>query len=180
MPVPPIHFGVGLLAKGLAPRWVSVTAFVVSTFVIDCEVLYYMFIRPGWPPHRWAHTFLVGGALGVSVGIAVHFIAPRLVAACGARWQVPNLNEAALIPAVVGGALGGLTHPFLDGIMHDGIAPLRPFSTANPFKGLVGIPTLHVILVATAVLGLAALALRWRRTLSQAGERPGAVQPKQA
>jgi membrane-bound metal-dependent hydrolase YbcI (DUF457 family) len=171
MPVPPFHFGVGFVAKGLFPRSVSVTAFIVSQFVIDCEVMYYMLIRPGWPHHRWAHTFLVGGAIGVLVGVAVHIVATRFVAACGTRWQVPNLREAALRPAVIGGALGGLTHPILDGIMHDGIAPLRPFLNANPFKGLVSIPTLHGLLIATAVLGVAVLALNWRRVLGAAPRR---------
>jgi membrane-bound metal-dependent hydrolase YbcI (DUF457 family) len=129
-----------------------------------------MLIRPGWPHHRWAHTFLVGGVIGVLVGIAVHIVATRLVAACGTCWQVQNLNEAAPIPAVVGSTLGGLTHPFLDGILHDGIAPLRPFSNANPFKDLVSIPTLHWLLVAAAVLGLAVLALNWRRVVGRANE----------
>ena len=153
MPVTPLHFGVGMLGKGLFTRRVSLTAFVVSQIVIDVEVAYYMLVTHEWPFHRWAHTFLVGGLLGVLVGAGVVVGGRMLRALAGSRWQVPDLSEASWQPAIVGGLLGGLTHPVLDGVMHDGIAPLRPFSLANPFHQAVSMSVLHLGLVALAVVG---------------------------
>lgn len=163
MPVTPLHLGVGLLGKGVLPRTVSLTAFAASQVVIDLEVAYYMLMARTWPYHRWGHTFLVGGALGLLVGLAVWLGGAWFVRRAGPRWQVPELHEAALLPAVVGGLLGGLTHPVLDGLMHEGIAPLRPFSTANPFQGVVPYPVLVGSLVAMACVGSVLLAVRLRR-----------------
>ena len=153
MPVTPLHFGVGMVGKGLFPSRVSLTAFVVSQFVVDMEVAYYMLVRHEWPFHRWAHTFVGGTALGVVAGVAVHFAATVLAAFLGSRWQVPDLREAAWAPASAGGVLGGLTHPLLDGVIHDGIAPLRPFSSANPLHGAVSMSVLRLALVALAAGG---------------------------
>jgi membrane-bound metal-dependent hydrolase YbcI (DUF457 family) len=168
VPVTPFHFGVGMLGKGLVPRRVSLTAFLVSQFVIDLEVAYYMLLRHEYPFHRWAHTFLVGGAMGVLVGIGV-VVGGRVLRAFGGRgWRVPDLREASGAPAVAGGLLGALTHPVLDGVMHDDIAPLRPFSMANPFHEAVSITLLHLGLVATALVGGVLLAFAARKLLQRA------------
>jgi hypothetical protein len=63
--------------------------------------------------------------------------------------------EAALLPAIVGGASGGATHPFLDGIMHSDILPFRPWTDANPLLGWLGLPLLHLACVVAGVIGLA-------------------------
>jgi hypothetical protein len=171
MPVTPFHFGVGMVGKGLFPRRVSLTAFVVSQVAIDLEVAYFLLISPAWPFYRWAHTVLFGGAIGVAVGVVIHLAFRGWLAWRGARWQVPDLHEASLVPAIVGGLLGGLTHPVFDGIMHDGIAPLRPFSTANPFKDLVSYSTLHVGLALLAALGVLLLVFRLRPLLHDPSRR---------
>lgn len=71
MPVTPFHFGIGLLGKGLAPTRVSLSAFVASQVVIDCESAYHLFIAREWPVHRWAHTLPVAVPLAAAVGMAV-------------------------------------------------------------------------------------------------------------
>lgn len=163
MPVTPLHLGVGLLGKGVLPRHVSLTAFAISQVVIDVEVAYYMFVAREWPFHRWAHTFVGGALLGVAVGILVWLAGTWLVGRAGSRWQVPDLREASFMPALLGGLLGGLSHPVLDGVMHDDIAPLRPFSAANPFRGVVSYSTLAACLLAMACVGAALVAARARR-----------------
>lgn len=156
MPLTPFHFGAGLLAKGLFATRVSLAAFVASQVVIDCETAYYLVTRQ-WPLHRWAHTFAVGGPVGMAVG--------ALVSAVGAAWnrrgRGPRLPraEVALAPALLGGAIGGFSHPVLDGIMHSDVMPLRPFSEANPFLGWLGLSALHLWCVAAGILGLALV--RW-------------------
>lgn len=42
MPFTPIHFAVGVLAKGALPERVSLSAFVASQVLFDCETAYYL------------------------------------------------------------------------------------------------------------------------------------------
>lgn len=58
--------------------------------------------------------------------------------------------------------LGGISHPILDSLMHDDISPLLPFSTANPFAGILPYPALAASLLVAAVIGAVALAFQWR------------------
>ena len=156
MPVTPFHFGVGLLGKGLAPRRLSVSAFVASQFVIDCESGYYLLIVRQWPIHRWMHTFALGSAVGLVVGVAVWAIVRE---DRSGAWPWISA-DCALGPSLLGGFFGGVTHPFLDGIMHWDIRPLRPFLDGNPLLGLVGLGMLHLLCVLAAVLGVALLVAR--------------------
>jgi len=155
VPVTPFHFGVGALAKGLSPRRLSLSAFVASQIVIDCESAYYLFIVREWPVHRWAHTFLVASLIGLAVGVAMWAVARPILR----RWnEGPSYSDWGLSQCVAGGLLGGVTHPLLDGIMHAGIQPLSPFAPGNPFLGLIGLGWLHLLCVAAGALGLALLA----------------------
>jgi len=159
MPVTPFHFGVGLLGKGIAPRTVSVCAFVASQIAIDCESAYYLFVAREWPVHRILHTFALATPVGGLVGLAVWAVARRV------RWlsgRAALARDCALRPALVGGLLGGLTHPLLDGIMHADIRPFRPFSDANPLHLAMGLGPLHLACVLAGLSGLALLSLRDR------------------
>ncbi len=151
MPVTPFHFGVGLLAKGAAPERVSLGAFVAAQVVIDCESAYFL-LRDEWPVHRVLHTFALAAPVGAAAGLA-------LAALLRARWRGV---ESAWGPALLGGLLGGLTHPLLDGLMHADIRPLRPFSDANPLLGLIGLPALHLACVLAGLLGAVLWFLRAR------------------
>ena len=71
MPVTPFHFGVGALAKGLAPSKISLSAFVASQVLFDCETAHYLLIAREWPLHRWAHTFAVGSVVGAGCGLGL-------------------------------------------------------------------------------------------------------------
>jgi membrane-bound metal-dependent hydrolase YbcI (DUF457 family) len=61
----------------------------------------------------------------------------------------------------VGGLAGGLSHPFLDGIMHPDVRPFMPWSDQNPFLGLIGVGRLHLACVAAALFGAVCVTL-WR------------------
>jgi hypothetical protein len=157
MPVTPFHFGLGLLGKGVAPRAVSLCAFVASQVVIDCESGYYLFIAREWPVHRALHTFALATPVGALVGLAVWGVVRRI------RWlpeSAPLRSDCALGPALAGGLLGGVTHPLLDGIMHDDIRPFLPFTSANPLHLAMGVGPLHLACVVSGVIGLLLLGLR--------------------
>jgi hypothetical protein len=165
MPITPFHLGIGALAKGAIPSRVSFVAFVASQVVIDCETAYYIVTRQ-WPLHRWAHTFALGLPLGAAVGFGVW-----LTASAWRRGPLRRLPaaETARGPALLGGAIGGLTHPLLDGIMHTDIAPLRPFVEHNPLLGIFGLGALHMLCVLAGLLGIGLMTLRRQSRDGQGG-----------
>jgi membrane-bound metal-dependent hydrolase YbcI (DUF457 family) len=163
MPVTPFHFGPGLLLKACAPLRVSLTSFVATQVVIDMESGYHLF-RGDWPVHRWAHSLLVSGLLGLLTGALISFAARH-------RMQVSDTTtrgDFALSTALFGGLVGGLTHPLLDAVMHPDLRPFWPASLANPFLDAIGVGALHLSCVASGVIGAGALIFRWRSC-----ERPG-------
>jgi membrane-bound metal-dependent hydrolase YbcI (DUF457 family) len=156
MPFTPFHFGPGVILKGLGPRWISLTAFVGAQVAIDVESGYHLF-RGDWPVHRIAHTLPVATFIGLVVGVGVYLGGRRLSGPPGLEGR-PDL---AATPAVLGGLLGGLSHPMLDGIMHTDIRPLSPFTASNPFLGAVDLDTLHLSCIASGLFGAAILGVRW-------------------
>jgi membrane-bound metal-dependent hydrolase YbcI (DUF457 family) len=160
MPVTPFHFGVGLLGKGVAPRSISLCAFVAAQVVIDCESAYFLFVAREWPVHRILHTFALATPVGALVGLLVWAVARRIRRPSEVGWMT---SDCALRPALVGGLLGGVTHPLLDGIMHDDIRPFLPFTSANPLHLAMGLGPLHLLCILSGVAGVALLAIRAAR-----------------
>jgi membrane-bound metal-dependent hydrolase YbcI (DUF457 family) len=155
MPVTPFHFGPGLLAKAIAPRHVSLTAFVGANVVIDLESGYFL-LTGEWPVHRTLHTFAAATLAGLLVGFLVHRFRSRLPVR-------GNPSSAHLYSALLGGGLGGSSHALLDGIMHADMHPFRPFTEANPLLLAIGVGTLHLFCVATGAVGLLWLTVRGPR-----------------
>jgi len=161
MPFTPFHFGPGLILKAGAPRRFSFLAYATTQVAIDLESWYFL-TRDDWPVHRDLHTFVLGAAVGVGVGVLtwtlasiVHRARKRLRRMLPSEDALPLVqSEVALSGAVAGGILGGLTHSLLDGIMHADIKPLRPFSDANPLLGAVDLSVLHIGCVVLGVLGV--------------------------
>ncbi len=160
MPATPFHFGPGLLIKAAVPRQFSMAAYSLSQVVIDIESGYYM-LHHATPVHREAHTFALGGLIGLLCGLIVSRVGawvarPRDVVpeALAAEYRLPI--------AVLSGIFGGIFHSVLDGIMHADIRPFRPFTAANPLYGLVSVQILYLFCILTGVVG-AALLLAWER-----------------
>ena len=160
MPATPFHFGPGLLIKAAAPHQFSVAAYSVAQVVIDIESGYHL-LRGDYPVHRQAHTFFLGGLIGLLCGLIVSRVGrwlarPRDIVpeALGAEYRLPI--------AVMSGVFGGVFHSVLDGIMHADMHPLRPFSEANPLYGVVSVRALYLFCIVTGLLG-AAILLAWER-----------------
>lgn len=160
MPATPFHFGPGLLVKAAAPRQFSVAAFSVAQIVIDIESGYHL-LRGDYPVHRQAHSFLLGGLIGLLCGLIVSRVGVRLLRP---RDAIPEaLGAEVRMPiAAMSGVLGGIFHSVLDGIMHPDIRPFRPFTDANPLYGLVSDRVIYLFCIITGLVG-AALLLAWER-----------------
>ena len=160
MPATPFHFGPGLLLKAVAPRHFSVTAYSVAQVVIDIESGYYL-LKGDDPVHRQAHTFFLGGLIGLVCGLIVSRV---LRVWAKPRDAIPEwiAVEYRLPIAAYSGLFGGVFHSVLDGIMHGDMHPLRPFSDANPLYGLVSIQILYLFCIITGLLG-AVILLAWER-----------------
>jgi hypothetical protein len=159
MPFTPFHFGPGLLAKAVAPRYVSFTAFVASQVVIDLETLYHL-VRHEWPVHRVMHTVLGGTAGGLESGLAVAAMGPLLLRSASARLgslteaqRSKILSEVSLGGALAGGVIGGVSHSMLDSIVHSEVRPFWPLADGTLF-GIVGTGSLHVGCIVAGVVGL--------------------------
>jgi hypothetical protein len=161
MPFTPYHFGPGLFFKGLGARWYSWTAFVAAQIVIDCETLYYL-IRNEYPLHRRLHTFVGATIVGVATAaalIGIKWLAEHAVqqSVSPFRFHLPSIrSEATTTGLLVGGFVGGASHPLLDGLMHSDIKPFLPWSNSNPLLGIIGVESLHT---ACEIAGLAGIGL---------------------
>ena len=160
MPFTPYHFGPGLFFKSLAPRHFSFAAFLATQVVIDVEPFVYV-LRGEAPVHRFAHTLLFGSLIGLAVASLIYLatIAIRHRSA----WDLPGLSaEVTPLGLAVGGLVGGASHALLDALADADIRPLRPFTDANPFQGLVTLAAVHMVCLALGVIGLLWLASRHR------------------
>ncbi len=162
MPATPFHLGPGVLIKAAAPRQFSMAAYSLAQVVIDVESGYYL-LRGEYPVHRQAHTFLLGGLIGLLCGL--------IVSRVGGWWARPRdvvpealAAEFRMPVAVVSGIFGGIFHSVLDGIMHADIRPFRPFTDANPLYDLVSVRTLYLFCTITGLVGAALLLARERRS----------------
>lgn len=150
MPVTPLHCGIGGLAKGIAPSRVSLTAFAFSQLIIDLEPAYFL-LKQEWPLHRLTHTFIVAVPLGIYAGLGTWLLARAFGRHLRSSWA--HSTELALLPSLIGGLLGGLSHPLLDGIMHSDPVPFWPFRTGNPLAGLIGDGPLQLLCLAAGAAG---------------------------
>src|SRR5262249_46864504 len=120
------------------------------------ESLYHL-SRHEWPVHRWAHTFLAAGLIGAITGVVLAAVARSVTLSSSA----PALKgETASRALVLGGFLGGVTHPLLGGLLATDIHPFQPLTTVNPLLGLVPVRALLGFCVLTGVLGAAILLKR--------------------
>ncbi len=120
MPFTPYHFGAGALAKSIAPRHFSFTAFVVSNVLIDVEPLVRMLgLLDDTILHGPTHTFP-----GAVVIAALTLPAVRLWDRTAAALRLTGLRPPAVPTWMVltSALIGTVSHVILDGMMHADMA----------------------------------------------------------
>jgi LexA-binding, inner membrane-associated putative hydrolase len=171
MPFTPFHLGPGLALKGVAAPVFSWSAFAAAQVLIDCETLYYL-AQQEYPVHRFFHSFL--GATAAGLVAALLCLGIVRASAVGLLRRVGSLvgstsiarGECSVLGILAGGLVGGLSHPFLDGIMHPDVRPFMPWSDYNPFLGLIGMMQLHLACFAAALFGTVCVTF-WRTRRAQ-------------
>ena len=129
MPVTPYHFGpsgfVGLVFR----KWLDVPVFILANVVVDIEVLLYH----QWPKHRYAHTLLIGAAVGVLWGIVAYLLRPLFK-------RLMNIfllpYQTTFVKMVISGVLGVWLHVFIDAFYHWDVRLFWP-TKMRPLYGLI-------------------------------------------
>jgi membrane-bound metal-dependent hydrolase YbcI (DUF457 family) len=117
------------------------------------------------------HTFLIGGLapllLWYPIGRPFCLWVSRLwnkLALGGVLEKIHIPNKIETRPALIALVVGGLSHIFLDSIMHSDISPLMPFSYDNPFYMLIKLSHLHYLLTLSGLVGIGLMSIRcWKK-----------------
>jgi hypothetical protein len=159
IPFTPFHFGPGLLAKACVPRYFWLTSFLLANVLIDVEVLFYLW-RDDPPIHRHLHSYIGGTAMGTIAGVVMFVTIQTIRRALAAQRRLSDRFARArefhlLIQSGVSGVIGGVSHVFLDSLMHRDMQPFWPFSDHNGLVGLVDVGALHIGCAVAGFFGLA-------------------------
>ncbi|MBL8813314.1 MAG: DUF4184 family protein [Planctomycetaceae bacterium] len=156
MPFTPFHFGPVLFAKGLCPNRAWVIPFIIANVLVDCEVLYRLRFSLK-PIHHLCHTYIGGAVIGSLAAFIWYFVITRTSRNGLVRRfliRPDSSTRSLLIDSVVSGVIGGVSHVFLDSLMHADMHPFWPFALGNSLAGLIGVGLLHILLAASGFFGL--------------------------
>jgi len=140
------------------PRYFWLTSFLAANVFIDVEVLFWLW-RGDRAIHRHLHSYLGGVTIGIFAGVFM-FLILRLLRRFPPFKSTSTHNSTddrwpnQLVQSVIAGLIGGVSHIFLDSLMHRDIRPFWPFSDANGMLGVVGVGSLHVVCAAAGFFGI--------------------------
>jgi hypothetical protein len=150
MPFTPLHMGPGLLVKACLQGAFSLMVFGWSQILIDIQPLVVILTGSG-TLHGWSHSY--AGAMPIAVAAA---LSGKTLGELGLRFlRLGDYHPISWRTAVASAFIGTWSHVFIDGIMHADMAPLAPLSEARLLYGIIGVDTLHLLCLASAVLGAA-------------------------
>ncbi|MBX9900679.1 MAG: hypothetical protein K2W92_02430 [Alphaproteobacteria bacterium] len=159
MPFTPFHFGLGTLAKAVAPKHVSFAGFALSQILMDVEPGYKMLTNSASDLHIITHNMP-----GASLIAAITYGVWRGWEQC----RPTRYKQALISKSVLAGSciFGSFSHVFLDGMYHVNMGlPQAQWAIARAsFGTLSGTEGLCVgFLIAGAVIALARLAFKRRK-----------------
>jgi hypothetical protein len=160
MPFTPIHMGPGMAVKAAVPRHFSIVVFGLTQIALDLEVLWHL-ARRDPPLHRFWHTFL--GATVVAAALAViGKPAARLVKSIWNRVASHGTDADLSVPvhtswaaSASGAFVGAYSHILLDSMFHADVGPLKPWSAANPLRGIINPMMLQMGCLILGLIGIA-------------------------
>jgi len=150
MPFTPFHMGPGIVIKAVLQGSFSLMVFGWSQVVMDIQPLLVMISGEGHL-HGFSHTYLGATLLAVFSGLSGKYLAEigLYVLGLNQAWQVRISWCVAFLSAFV----GTYTHVVLDSIMHADVEPFAPLSVSNGLLHIISNELLHILCVASALLG---------------------------
>ena len=131
MPYTPYHFGPSSLIGLILRRWIDIPVFVLVNLAIDLEILIAELWFPGRFVPRYAHTLLLGAAVGIIWGILAYFFRgffKRLMD----KIQIPY--KTSISKMIFSGIFGAWVHILTDGLYRSDVRLFWPFKLANPLS----------------------------------------------
>lgn len=114
MPFTPLHFGLGIACKALAPRHTALVPFMIAQVAMDIEPVARMVLTTE-VLHGWTHTWPGSLAMGVGVAALWYPLQGRRI------WRF-DLGRSAPIILLCSALLGTISHVWLDSLMHPDMA----------------------------------------------------------
>ncbi|MDO9333217.1 MAG: hypothetical protein Q7T57_01675 [Dehalococcoidales bacterium] len=152
MPFTPFHFGLGALAKAVAPKKFSFAGFALAQVMMDLEPGYKMLTGSASDLHIITHNL---------IGASVIAIVTYGVWRCWERIRPKRYAQAHISGGVLAGScvFGTLSHVFLDGMYHiDMGLPQAKWVIARANVG--GFSGTEALCLGFAVAGAAIYAMR--------------------
>ena len=148
MPFTPLHMGPGLLVKACLQGAFSLMVFGWSQILIDLQPLYVILSGEG-RLHGFSHTYL-----GAALIAPVAAVSGKYLGEIGLRLvDLQSFNPIRWPVSVASAFIGTFSHVLIDSIMHGDMQPLAPFSDHRYLLRLVSVDTLHLLCVASAIVG---------------------------
>ena len=177
MPITPLHFGLAIAGKVVAPRYFSVLAFGLTQVIIDAEAGFYL-LQGSWPVHRFLHSYL-GATVVVVVTVLLGRPLLKLVIrgwngllAGRSEGRLRLCPNVPLVAVASGAVLGGYSHIFLDSIVHADMAPFAPWHSGNSLLNVISTTSVMLLCAGMGLVGgivLLMAAVRSRRRSGRGG-----------
>lgn len=155
VPFTPLHLGPGALFKGAGGARFSFMVFGGSQVLMDIEPLIRI-LRHDEILHGPTHTVLGALAIGLAAGAVGKPISEVVLKFFGLL-ETPITWKVSFATAMI----GTYSHVLFDGIMHQDMMPLWPFTPENPLLGLISVGMLHIVCTLCGIVGAIALGIRW-------------------
>jgi len=163
MPFTPFHFGPGVLVKSLVGRRFWLSSFLAANVLIDIEVFYLIYTGQR-PLHRFWHTYIGGGIAGIASGLImfalISTLGPKFALDLLGKWTAKKDRLRAATDSLLAGLIGGVSHVFLDSLVHSDIRPFWPLDEKNELARSVPAGSLYFWLMVSGLVG-GVIWLRW-------------------
>ena len=150
MPFTPLHMGPGLLIKACLQGAFSLMVFGWSQILIDLQPLFVMLTGHG-ELHGISHTWLGATAIALVAAPSGKLLGEYGLCLLGLDTHIPIAWRVATASALI----GTWSHVLIDGIMHADVHPFYPWSGMRLLYAAIGVDTLHILCLASALLGAA-------------------------
>jgi len=129
MPYTPYHFGPSSLIGLILRRWIDIPVFVLVNLAIDLEILIAELWFPGRFVPRYAHTLLLGAAVGIIWGAGAYFFRGFF------KWIMDKIRipyKTSISRMIFSGILGAWVHILTDGLYRSNVRLFWPSKLTNP------------------------------------------------